>query len=555
MAQDPVATRPDDYPIIALDFPERRADLPLEGRLSGGYADGDVFTARDANALHYASGMFDKLSDEREVAVPEVFSTTSAFRLTSDQLAYEVSAGLVAVKPTTTPTYVLVGGVRLELAGARMDRLGLAAVNFTPNKETWIYAGLTTVAGVVVVDVQFDEKAGPAAPPTPPANYSALVRVVTDATDVTANEYVSAPSYQVVVDALTWVVSQLQVTTLTAASLDTDAITTKRVTVANVASMVVGLDVTGAGDTFASKIVGGNFTALQASNASASTCMVVTNTGTGRAAFVQNSDASQCALRVENLGAGCAIEAVNAGAGPTATVENTGTGAAMTATNDDASSVTLTTTNNNASGSALAIAGNASLAASKTLTLGASAQITGPSTAGVTAGTISTIDASGIVAVGEARFFTDATPSSSTGVVQFDGRALNVGEGGVARRVASPAESHVVGPINTAAGIADTGAQVTIFVENGETVKIVYAGEFFSDAVGDTVNIRIEVAAVTIGGGSFVHINTASVYVLTTKTVQYTGTGASVTIKARYGVSGAGTQTDGRNINLSVTRT
>jgi hypothetical protein len=197
---------------------------------------------------------------------------------------------------------------------------------------------------------------------------------------------------------------------------------------------------------------------------------------------------------------------------------------------------------------------NVSLAASKILTLGASAQVSGPDTAAISAGTFSSLSADGIVAPGELQFFSDAAPSASTGVMQFDGSSPTIGEGGVARRISVPVDSYVAGVINTPAGIADTGASVTLNAAAGERFMVEMKSEMTSDAAGTTVQFQIEASAAIIGGVSPRYIDVAGVYTECSKSVEYQKIGAGVVqFKARYGQLGGNT-TSARNILLTVRR-
>lgn len=164
-------------------------------------------------------------------------------------------------------------------------------------------------------------------------------------------------------------------------------------------------------------------------------------------------------------------------------------------------------------------------------------------TTSVVVGTVDTADENGVVATGELQFYSDTSPSSTTGVMQFDGRSLTIGLSSLARKVSVPYEDYVAGPTSTVNAIADTGASVTILLATGDKVMVEMDYEAKNTATTNNVNVRIEVD----NGGGFVTIGStephapvkANVYFSVRRVVEYTASATSPhTFKARFGATG-----------------
>jgi hypothetical protein len=177
------------------------------------------------------------------------------------------------------------------------------------------------------------------------------------------------------------------------------------------------------------------------------------------------------------------------------------------------------------------------------------------STATLTATQIEQTTNAGWVALGEARFYSDTSPTFGAGILQYDGRDLRLGTGVGSDVIPHHEDDWVAGDISTAAAITDTGASVTLSLLTGERCIVEMHSEMRNTNVGSTIAFRIEANGVTIGGtgNRYETAITAGTFQDVGRRVEYTaGADGSVQFKARYGAN-AGT-TSARNIHITARR-
>jgi hypothetical protein len=157
---------------------------------------------------------------------------------------------------------------------------------------------------------------------------------------------------------------------------------------------------------------------------------------------------------------------------------------------------------------------------------------------------------------GEARifnlvFYQDASLSTASGALAWNGYKLALGDGVGARTLAIPRRSYVAS-VSTASSIDDTGAEVTVDMLTGQSVDVVYESEVTNDNTGLNVALRLTANGTNIGGTQSRRV-TATEYVSFRRRVLYTAASdGSVTFKARHGAN-LGTTTS-INVMLTVTR-
>jgi hypothetical protein len=174
------------------------------------------------------------------------------------------------------------------------------------------------------------------------------------------------------------------------------------------------------------------------------------------------------------------------------------------------------------------------------------------STATLTVPTIDQTDSAGSIATGEVRFYSDATPTGTNGVMQFGGRYLALGFGGTAKKVAVIDEDWVAGTVTTTNPIDDTGAEVVIVLAAGDIVMVEVSYEAKNATATNNVNVRIEANGVAIGGTDFHRPPANDVYMPCRRVVEYTAAASiAYTFKARFGGSGL-TLVTARNIHIAV---
>ncbi len=109
-------------------------------------------------------------------------------------------------------------------------------------------------------------------------------------------------------------------------TLDVQATATfRKIIITNVPAGTVGLNITGAGDATAQTNEGAGHGALQLTNTSGVTTLIVVNSGTGRATLFQSNDAANPTMKLDQLGAATALDVASTGASePTVKAVSTG---------------------------------------------------------------------------------------------------------------------------------------------------------------------------------------------------------------------------------------
>lgn len=178
-------------------------------------------------------------------------------------------------------------------------------------------------------------------------------------------------------------------------------------------------------------------------------------------------------------------------------------------------------------------------------------------TATLTVPTIDQTNSSGSIATGEVRFYSDASPSGTNGVMQFGGRYLALGFGGTPKKVAIIDEDWVAGPVQVAtagggSNIQDTGAEVVLVLATGDVVMVEASMEAVNNtSAANTTRFEVHANGVAIGGTEGQRPVATSVYFSARRVVEYTAASDAVyTFKIRAGA----TEGDAfvRNVHLAV---
>ena len=538
-----IPDRPDGYPIHAANWTSADNLKPVVEslfRFSGNEKNTPV-KSDDINGKLQSTGFWIAHTDCLTIKNGDWLDTTTDAQLSVDKLRYVVgnSVTLAPGADVDTRTVVLIQGRRIE-TDITLLRIPVAEPLYAPGVPTpgrvWVYVNkegvvrLENVAAAVVdsPDVGNDEIAlvgvdidgagnisghtDPITLPLPPHALPVLIPIAFDTASF----------------------NDLAVKQLTAGDG-----TGAPIIVAVTPAGFIGLNITGAGNTFAAKIDGVAHSALATTNSSAETTLVAAQVGTGRAALLQNSDATSCTLKVEQGGDGCAIEADAAGAGPAVQGTNTDDGSGGEFLNSDATAGALTCTNastgpsldvvgdakisgvatvldklvstNGAEGPAsapFALPEGATVPDNKTIVMGADTTVSGGanSTCGpwsvVSGSTIDTGSSFGIVKPGRIEMYVDATPATTDGAVQYDGLRWSLGGDSVARPFYAPAVEYVVSD-TTINSIDDiSGLTVTLNIPPTREVLI----ELFAKQSSDTAveDVRLEISAENAGAADTV---------------------------------------------------
>jgi hypothetical protein len=370
---------------------------------------------------------------------------------------------------------------------------------FTASKDT--YVNLDETGAVEYQEVNLGDPA-----PTPTAGYVAVWLVVTDATEITT---------------VTPLLSEVPV------FKDVE-----------VESLVVGgaLNVTGLCTFSGSGLVGDDaadswsFTAtvnfnngVTIGSSSADTCTVNSTLAINNDSTIGASSADTCTVN--------AVLVIN----NNSTIGSDGTDTCTV-------NATLAINNNSTIGSSSAdtCTINATTTLAATLNIGAN-EIEG------TAGSIVDVER---VDVTEIRFDSDASPSTTTGVMQFASRWLTVGLNTVARKVSIPVDDWLAS-FSTVNAIEDTGAEVTMVLATGDIVTVEMSFEAANTSAANNVNVRIEVNGGSIGSTEPYRPVANDIFFAVRRVVEYTAPSDNVYVfKARVGAS-AGT-TSVQNVHVSV---
>jgi hypothetical protein len=190
------------------------------------------------------------------------------------------------------------------------------------------------------------------------------------------------------------------------------------------------------------------------------------------------------------------------------------------------------------------------LTATGGISLPSGADATGTSGSTFTGGTFDGIDSTGAFKVGELQFYSDATPSTTTGVMQFYGRGLAVGIGSTAKRVAIPYDNYVVDLAQTSSSTA-TGASVTFTLATGDVVYVTASADLWNDGTGQEIVFEIVIDGSIQNSPGNLRSEVANDPITCSRTVKYTAVAdANVTFVQRYGATAG--NTTGKNGFISV---
>lgn len=181
-----MSRRPDRYPLHDTNE-VNSSSLPTIYSLNG-FPPNSVASAQATNALLGRGGNWDQYNDRTLVRCDNIHSSSTAYRLTSDHLDYELAAGRADMVPTAfTPVYIFRGDI-FRFDAAFTTDAGLNTISFEASKTTWIYCDAD--GGVRIEAVAL------AAPPSPDADEFVVIGVSTDATDIVDIDTSGAPAYE-----------------------------------------------------------------------------------------------------------------------------------------------------------------------------------------------------------------------------------------------------------------------------------------------------------------------------------------------------------------------
>jgi hypothetical protein len=379
---------------------------------------------------------------------------------------------------------------------------------FTASKDTYVAVSIANMLALHddPTSMEFDEVANGAGAPTPSAGFIYVWKVVTDGSTITSStlQIPEVPTFR----------------TLSAAGLTLDTLSVGVLTVqdnsslgnASAASLLVsGATTLSSGLDMDSSSIS-NVDALAAASLST----------TGNVSIGGNLDMTAGSIsNVTTL----------------ATTGNVSVGGNLDMTSGSISNVTTIDTSSNATvGGTLGVTG--ALTATGGISLPSGADLTGSAGTVITAPTIDTSDSAGVVKVGELQFYSDASPSSTTGVLQFFGRGLSVGISTTAKRISIPFEDYIASPADSASSTA-TGASVTVTLVAGDVVYVTASADVTNNGVSAQVVVfEIAIDGVNTGSPGNLRHPAAGVYIPCTRTIKYTAPGtANYTFVQRYGAS------------------
>jgi hypothetical protein len=181
-----MATPPDRYPLHDTKD-TNSASLPTIYSLNGFFPN-SIGDSRAVNKLLQSNGGWVKFNDFTLVRSSDVNSSTTAYRLSSANLAYTTGAGLGPFSPTAyTAVYVYRGNVIRFSSSFCVDN-GIDPITFTASMRTWIYCNENGVVRIAVVAL--------ATAAAPAAGEFTVIAVDTDATNITAIVTSSSPAFE-----------------------------------------------------------------------------------------------------------------------------------------------------------------------------------------------------------------------------------------------------------------------------------------------------------------------------------------------------------------------
>ena len=464
---------------------------------TAGYVAGSIVDPAVADALGQFGGRWIQYADLHKCQIEDIVDGSVPYLVRGQSLTYLVGAGLANLTPTQYPV-VVAGCMRIAFDAAVFAFHGLLPTTFAATMRTWFYGGLPTVGGYPSLRKEAVALGTPSA--------VAVGEVVLGAVDTSA-------------------------TLITAVQpSDLGEIMTVDVPIDFTA------DIRGAGALVVQS--GGSFTCDAGATFNVNTTMADFSAGTEVNMLSDVNVGTDAGNTFRNKGLTQLDEPVTIAAGKQLTCNG---GVTVTAGN------AFRALGTSLFGGLATLQAGGVLSASQSFAGGAGSVISAP--------TLDTNDNTGRVDVGELRFYVDAAPSFADGVLQWDGRALRLGNGTAAPHLAVLAESYVASPAPTGAAITDTGANVTILLLIGESVVVKYESEVTNDnAAGDRINLQITADGAIIGGTATRGVITAGNYITAARSVKWTAAAAGpVVFKARHGAV-VGSTTTSLNVMLTVRR-
>jgi hypothetical protein len=200
--------------------------------------------------------------------------------------------------------------------------------------------------------------------------------------------------------------------------------------------------------------------------------------------------------------------------------------------------------------------GNSTLgnAGTDTLTINAETTHTAKTNIGAneiegTAGSIVDVE---IVEATEIRFDSDASPSTTTGVMQCFGRGVSIGLSSAAKRISIPFDNYVASLANTASDSA-TGASVTVTLATGDVVYVTASADLWNTdaAAGSHIVFEIVIDGSVVNSPGNLWSPAQNVPITCYREVKYTAVAdGPITFVQRYGADTS--STTGQNGFISV---
>lgn len=488
-----------------------------------GYPIGLPVPSGDHNGKFMRGGQWAQYMDLNGLRNGDWLDSTSGATaaLTTTGLEYNVGDNVLTTGATPTSRAVyLVEGTRVETDAAFLNQVG-----GTVQGEPLIYVGATVPGRIWIYATDEGasrfESVGPAVADSPAANEMTLVGLQIDALGVITNGAV-APITKPLPTAVT-------IPVVVPVLISHDDVTTPALSLSNTTGYALTV-LAGGADITGNLIVTGGLG-------------VTGNVGvTGDSTFTGTVDVDG-AFSVVNNAAADFTGAVTLGSASADAITVNGTttcNAPLTVANGQAFTANGNSTLGNAGTDTLTVNAEATFNAAKT-------NIGGNEIEG-TAGSI--VDVENVECT-ELRFDSDATPSTTTGVMQFAGRFVTIGLSATAKKFAIYDEAWVASDSTTNAIDDITGASVTITLAAGDVVMVEMSFEAKNTLAANNVNVRIEANTVAIGSTEFYRPVADDVYFAVRRVVEYTAAAtAAYTFQARFGASADTTTV--QNVHIAV---
>lgn len=137
---------------------------------------------QDWNTIWHRNSNWVTYFDENSVQIKDLAGSTNTNRYAFLGLSYAINNGFLT-SPATTGGVYWIDGTRVELGQAKLQKIGELTHSFNPNQDTYI-----SITGDDETPMTFQEVPNGNPPPAPPVGFTQIVKVVTDAVEVTAVE-------------------------------------------------------------------------------------------------------------------------------------------------------------------------------------------------------------------------------------------------------------------------------------------------------------------------------------------------------------------------------